>query len=188
MNTIAVISHFRLEQVLVVGHSLGGLISLHLAPKAPHAVKAMVLFGPVSPPSAISQHALAGRAAAVRQVGMAAVADIVISNAFASESFAKRPGEVALAREMLTRQDPQGYALAIEALINSTLPQLECINVPTKIVSGEEDKVSTVENGKSLVNSMGENAEQILLPGVGHWYMLEASARCSEIVKGLAIV
>ncbi|KAI8946312.1 alpha/beta-hydrolase [Xylaria longipes] len=183
----AVISHFQLEQIIVVGHSLGGLIALHLAAKVPHAIKAMVLFGPVCPPPATSQTALAGRAAAARKTGMAAVADTVISNAFAAESLAKRPGEVALAREMLTRQDPQGYALAIEALINSTLPQLRCINGRTKIVSGEEDKVSTVENGKYLVNYMGEHAEQILLPGVGHWYMLEASARCTEIIKSLVM-
>ncbi|KAI1737927.1 Alpha/Beta hydrolase protein [Xylaria scruposa] len=182
----AVISHFRLKQVVVVGHSLGGLISLHLAAKVSHAVKAMVLFGPVCPPPAAGQTALAGRAVAVRKVGMAAVADTVISNAFASESLANRLGEVALAREMLTRQDPQGYALAVEALINSTLPELNCISAPTKLVSGAEDKVSTVESGKSLVTYMGVHAEHISLPGVGHWYMLEAPARCVEIIKSLA--
>ncbi|KAI1751972.1 alpha/beta-hydrolase [Xylaria castorea] len=183
----AVISHFRLEQVIVVGHSLGALISLHLAAKAPHAVKAMVLFGPVCPPPATGQIALAGRVALVRKAGMAAVADTVISNAFAAESLANRPGEVALAREMLTRQDPQGYALAVEALISSTLPELNCISIPIKVISGEEDKVSTVESGKSLVNDIGEHAEHISLPGVGHWYMLEASARCTEIIKSLAM-
>ncbi|TRX98032.1 hypothetical protein FHL15_001242 [Xylaria flabelliformis] len=181
----AVISHFNLEQVVVVGHSLGGLISLHLAAKVSHAVKAMVLFGPVCPPPAAGQTALAGRAAAVREVGMAAVADTVVSNAFASESLANRLGEVALAREMLTRQDPQGYALAVEALINSTLPELNRITIPTKLVSGKEDKVATVESGKSLVTSMGKHAEHISLPGVGHWYMLEAPAKCVEIIKSL---
>ncbi|KAJ8130853.1 hypothetical protein O1611_g2775 [Lasiodiplodia mahajangana] len=149
--------------------------------------EALVLFGPVCPPPATAQTALADRAAAVRQNGMAAVADIVISNAFAPESLVKRLGEVALAREMLTRQNPEGYALAVEALKNSTVPQLGCISAPTKVVTGEEDKVSTVETGRFFVDNIGKHAEQIVLPSVGHWHMLEASARCVEIIKNVAV-
>ncbi|KAI0414671.1 Alpha/Beta hydrolase protein [Xylaria grammica] len=183
----AVISHFGLDRIILVGHSLGGLISLHLASKIPHAIAALVLFGPVWPPPAGSQAALASRAAAVRQGGMASVADAVISNAFATGSLRERLGEVALAREMLTRQHPEGYALAIEALKDSAVPQLKAIVAPTKVLSGEEDKVSTVETGKSLASGIGEHAEQILLPGVGHWYMLEASTKCAEIIKSVAM-
>ncbi|KAJ3572095.1 hypothetical protein NPX13_g5162 [Xylaria arbuscula] len=183
----AVISHFGLGQIILVGHSLGGLISLHLASKIPQAIAGLVLFGPVCPPPADSQAALASRAAVVRQSGMASIADAVVSNAFATESLRERLGEVALAREMLTRQHPEGYALAIEALKDSATPQLKAIVAPTKILSGEEDKVSTVETGKSLANGIGEHAAQILIPGVGHWYMLEASARCIEIVRSLVM-
>ncbi|KAI1126606.1 Alpha/Beta hydrolase protein [Nemania abortiva] len=182
----AIISHFRLESFIVVGHSLGGLLSLHLAAKAVHAVKALVLFGPVRPPPAAGQSALADRAAAVRQSGMAAIADTVISNAFAPESLVNRLGEVALAREMLTRQDPEGYALAVEALKNSTVPQLDSVNAPTKIVTGQEDKVSTMEAGRFFADNIGKHAEQIVLPGVGHWHMLEASAECVEVIKSVA--
>ncbi|KAI0975091.1 Alpha/Beta hydrolase protein [Xylaria arbuscula] len=183
----AVISYFGLEQIILVGHSLGGLISLHLASKIPHTIAALVLFGPVCPPPAVSQAALTNRAMAVRRGGMASVADTVISNAFATRSLKERLGEIALAREMLTRQDPTGYALAVEALKHSTAPQLKAVVAPTKVLSGEEDKVSTVETGKSLVSDIGEHAEQVLLSHVGHWHMLEASTRCTEIIKSLVI-
>ncbi|KAI0110760.1 Alpha/Beta hydrolase protein [Nemania sp. FL0031] len=183
----AIISHFRLESFIVVGHSLGGLVSLHLAARALHTIKALVLFGPVFPPPVAGQTALEGRVAAVRQGGMAAIADIVISNAFAPESLVKRLGEVALAREMLTRQNPEGYALAVEALKKSMVPKLKCIGAPTKVVTGEKDKVSTVETGRFFIDNIGKHAEQIILPGVGHWHTLEALAQCIEIIKGVAM-
>ncbi|UKZ61386.1 uncharacterized protein TrAtP1_002651 [Trichoderma atroviride] len=178
----AVIKHLGLQSVVVVGHSLGGLVALLLAAKLPLLVKALVLFGPVRPPPEAGQKAMAARVETVRQGGMAAVADAVISNAFASESLKKRNAEVALAREMLTRQDPEGYAMAVESLKNSYAPDWKRIKALTAVVSGDEDKVSSVAIGKMVVSDLGDSADQVVLSGVGHWHMLEAPFKCVEII------
>ncbi len=125
---------------------------------------------------------MAARAETVRQGGMTAVADTVVSNAFASESLKTRNAEVALAREMLTRQDPEGYALAVESLKNSYAPDWKRITAPTAVVSGDEDKVSSVAVGKTIVSDLSDLAEQVVLTGVGHWHMLEAPLQCVEII------
>ncbi|KAI9897934.1 hypothetical protein N3K66_006294 [Trichothecium roseum] len=136
----AIIGHLGLQSIVVVAHSLGGLIALHLAAKISDAVKALVLLGPVRPPSKDGQEALSARAEAVRKHGMGNIADTVVSNAFSSESLVKRKAEAALAREMLTRQNSHGYALAVEALRDSDAPQWARIKSKTIIVSGEQDK------------------------------------------------
>ncbi|KIW72214.1 hypothetical protein PV04_00424 [Phialophora macrospora] len=179
----AVLNELNLSNVNVVGHSLGGLVALHFAAKAPDKVKALVLFGPISPPPEAGQQALKGRAAAVREKGMAGIADTVVGNAFAAESYKSRRGEVALAREMLTRQDPEGYALACEAAANSIAPDFGSIKGKVVVVSGKEDKVSTVQAGEATTQKLGSNATQEVIDGVGHWHMLEAKEKAVEIIK-----
>jgi 3-oxoadipate enol-lactonase len=172
-----------LENVNVVGHSLGGLVALHLAAKNPDKIKAMVLLGPISPPPEAGQKGLKGRAATVREKGMAAVADTVVGNAFAAESYKTKRGVVSLAREMLTRTEPEGYALACEAAANSTAPAFDKIKAKVVIVSGKEDKVSTVQAGAATTQNVGSNAKQQVLESVGHWHMLEAQDETIEIMK-----
>ena len=166
-----------------MGHSLGGLIALHLAAKRPEKVKGLVLFGPVSPPPEAGQKGLKARAASVREGGMAAVADTVVGNAFAPVSYTQRRGEVSLAREMLTRSDAEGYALACEALAKSSPAPFAQVKARTFVVSGEDDKVSTVSGGQSICSDLGHLAKQDILKDVGHWHMLEAPEESVRIIK-----
>lgn len=183
IRNLAVIDHLNLDSIVVIGHSLGGLVALHLAAKLPQKIKGLVLCGPVRPPPEAGQKALAARAETVRKSGMAAISDTIVSNAFAAESFTKRKAEVALAREMLTRQSPEGYALAVEALINCSLPDWGRIKAKTIVLSGDEDKVSTVAVGQMTVSDIGGHARQQSLPGVGHWHMLEAPLECVKAIR-----
>ncbi|EXJ76084.1 uncharacterized protein A1O5_00592 [Cladophialophora psammophila CBS 110553] len=182
-DCLAVMEELKLKKVNVVGHSLGGLIALHLAAEAPDQVKSLVLFGPVSPPPEAGQQALGGRAKAVRENGMVGIADTVVGNAFAPESYQSKRGEVALAREMLTRQDPEGYALACEALAKSQAASWDRVKASVVVVSGNEDKVSTVAAGETTTKNLGSNAKQTVLESVGHWHMLEATQKSIEIIK-----
>ena len=169
-----------------MGHSIGGLISLCLAAKRPDLVSGVVAFGPVQPPPEAGRAALATRSAAVRQRGMVAIADTVISNAFSGRSLASKRCEVALAREMLTRQVPEGYALAVNALARSAAPKWRQIRARIFVVSGEEDKVSTVAMGSDMVREIGSNAQQLVWKDVGHWHILENLDGCVKAIKSMA--
>ena len=168
-----------------MGHSLGALVALHLAAKRPDTIKTLVLFGPVSPPPEAGQKGLKARADSVRQGGMVAVADTVAGNAFAPVSYARRRGEVALAREMLARSEPEGYALACEALAGSAPAPAAEVKARVFVLSGKEDKVSTVAVGEKLCGSLG-SASQEVWDDVGHWHMLEASEKAAEAIKRAA--
>ncbi|KAK6952393.1 hypothetical protein Daesc_006929 [Daldinia eschscholtzii] len=183
---LAVIEHFRLKDILVVGHSLGGLISLHLAAKHPDIVKGVVAFGPVRPPPEAGKKALAARATTVRNEGMGAVADVVVSNAFSPKSLINKKGEVALAREMLTRQDPEGYALALDALAGSSEPGWKQIKASVLVLTGEEDKVSTATAGADIVEGIGSGARQIFFKDTGHWHILESTDESIKAIISIA--
>ena len=162
-------------------------MALHLASKLPsEVVKGLVLFSPVRPPPEAGRQALTARAETVRQSGMVAVVAAVCSNAFASESLSTRRAEVALAREMLTRQPSEGYALAVDALRNSAAPLWGSIRGNVIVVSGETDKVSTVAAGQATVADIGSHAQQVVLQKVGHWPMLEAPNESIDAIKQLA--
>ncbi|KAI0883743.1 alpha/beta-hydrolase [Annulohypoxylon maeteangense] len=182
----AIINHLELKDIVVVGHSLGGLISLHLAAKRPEIVKGVVTFGAVRPFHEAIQKALTARSSIVRSQGMVAVADTVVSNAFSTKSLASRKAEVALAREMLTRQDPEGYAQAVDALAQSSAPVWSQINCKAIILSGDEDKVSTLAVGANIVSDIGPNAHQVTCKDTGHWHMLESPEECIKAIKSAA--
>jgi len=169
-----------------VGHSVGGLVALHLAARRPEQVKSLVLLGPVLPPPEAGQKGLKARSAGVREGGMASVADTVVGNAFSPVSYTKKRGEVALAREMLARTDVEGYAQACEALANAGPVPWDKIKAPAIVLNGKDDKVSTVATGEKVVSSLGNDAKQHVLEEVGHWYTLEAPGDTVSYVRQAA--
>ncbi|KAI2782144.1 alpha/beta-hydrolase [Daldinia loculata] len=181
----AIIGYLGLKDILVVSHSFGGLISFHLAAKRPDIVKGVVAFGPVRPPPEAGQKALATRSATVRSEGIGAVADLIVSNAFSPKSLINRKGEVALAREMLTRQNPEGYALALDALAGSSAPAWKQIKANVLVLTGDEDKVSTATAGADIVKDIGSNARQVVFKDTGHWHVLESP---DESIKAIISV
>ena len=168
----------------MIGHSLGGLISIALAAKEPSLVSKLLLLGPVKPPPQAGRDSARARALAVREAGMEKVADTVIGNAFSPHALKSRTEIVSFAREMLARQPPEGYALALESLADSTDPDWSAVTAKTTIVNGSDDKVSplAVCNAMKdlLVNAM---VEVVTWDGIGHWHPLENTTGTVEMVR-----
>lgn len=180
----AVIKHFNLKDVTVVGHSLGCLVALTLASKHPNLVSNLVLYGPIKTPPQAGKDGAKARAQAVRSGGMAAVADTVIGNAFAANTLKEHTTVVALGRELLSRQDPEGYALACLSLADASDPVWENVKAKTVIVSGSEDKVAA----PTVCRAIEENLKNAKVSyhtweGVGHWHTLENPTGSVEVLR-----
>lgn len=182
---LAVIKHFHVKDLTVAGHSLGGLIALHLAAKRPELVRRLVLFGPVKTPPEAGQNGLKARAKTAREGGMGAVADTVISGSLSPTTLQSRPEVVGFARELLSRQQPEGYALACEALANSSDPEWDKIKAEVLIVGGADDKVSAAPTREAIAASLKEakKVEQVTWENVGHWLVLENPKGSAEVLK-----
>src|ERR1700733_1639649 len=78
--------------------------------------------GAVRPPDAAGRDAIASRAAVLRAEGTAAIASAIISRSLPPTTRARRPEIAAFVRELVMRQDPEGYADNNEALAEAVDP------------------------------------------------------------------
>lgn len=165
---------------------MGGLVALSLAAKRPDIVKQLVLFGPVKTPPEAGQNGLKARAKAVREGGMAAVADTVISASLSPSTLASKPEVVGFARELLSRQHPEGYAQACEALASGPDPQWGKVTAKVTIVAGVDDKVSAGAVLDAITANLtnAETVNRVTFERVGHWHTLENPKASLEALTG----
>lgn len=84
-----------------------------------------------------------------------------------------RPARVQALLNQLTACDPNSYAACCEALANADLrAELEGILVPTLIIAGHDDAVTTVDDAKALVAGI-PGAQCVILPA-SHLSSVEA--------------
>lgn len=165
--------------VHVVAHSLGTIVAQHLAVSHPDRVDSLALFGPlVAPPEAGRPGTLA-RAALARS-GVAAlqeIADAIVQAATSRETRAEQPAVLALIRESVMRQSPEGYAQSCEALAAAQSAAIEAIAVPTLLVTGDQDGVAPVANVQAMAARIRGSAVEVL-SGCGHWTTFERPLQC----------
>ncbi|MEA3083602.1 MAG: hypothetical protein QOC89_1299 [Paraburkholderia sp.] len=168
----------NIEQADVVAHSMGTIVAQHLAVKHPQRVKSLALFGPLLAPPDAGRDGIRQRAALARDKGVAGlqeIADAIVKAATSDETKAQRPVAVALVRESVMRQSPEGYAQSCEALAGAQPAPIEQIKVPTLLVTGDQDGVGKPD----AVKAMGERiagAKVVVLNGCGHWTTFEKPA------------
>lgn len=171
------------ESVHVLAHSLGTIVAQHLAVTHPGKVKSLLLFGPlVAPPDAGRPGTLAR--ANLARTGVAAmqeIADAVAQAATSKETKAEQPVVLALIRESLMRQLPEGYAQSCEALARAQSAAIEQISVPTLLITGDQDGVAPAANVQVMASRI-PGSEQIVLEGCGHWTTFERPQQCAEQV------
>ncbi len=181
---VRLLASLDIEAVHVVAHSLGTVVAQHLAVAHPDKVRSLALFGPlVAPPEAARAGTLAR--AQLARTGLAAmqeIADAIVQAATSRETKARQPAVLALIRESVMRQPPEGYAQSCEALAAAQSAAIERIAVPTLLVTGDQDGVAPAANVSAMAARI-EGSEQVVLEGCGHWTPFEQPQRCSEQLR-----
>ncbi|MDT7561973.1 MAG: hypothetical protein QOG76_597 [Pseudonocardiales bacterium] len=175
----AVLDALDVDSAAVVGHSMGTLVVRALAARHPAKVSALALLGAVREPPEAGRQAQRDRAAVLREKGTAAVAPGVVANALSETTRQRRPEVAAFVRELVMRQDPEGYARNCEALGGATDPGPIATSLPLLLITGDDDKVGPPEASQELADAHGNAAVEIL-PGVGHWTALEAAGPVTD--------
>ncbi|SHK20109.1 Pimeloyl-ACP methyl ester carboxylesterase [Pseudonocardia thermophila] len=178
----ALLDALQIPSAAVVGHSMGTLVVRTLAARHPGRVTAMALLGAVAEPAEAGRQAQRDRAATVRAQGMVAVAPGVVANALSETTRRDRPEVAAFVRELLMRQDPEGYARNCEALAAATDPGPIDSAVPLLLITGTDDKVGPEQVSRDLAAAHGGATVEIL-PGVGHWTALEAAGPVTDLLR-----
>ncbi len=175
------LSGAKVRRAVIVAHSMGTLIAQRMAVTAPHRVEALVLFGALTEPPEAARAALRERAEAAERHGMAGIASAVAEASLSTRSRTDAPATQAFVRESLMRQDPRGYAVHCRALARAERYPPMKIRVPVRLVTGAEDRVAPPAMAEALHRAL-PFSRLTILPGVGHWPMLEAPAAARAAV------
>jgi 3-oxoadipate enol-lactonase len=165
-DVLALLDELGLERVSFCGLSIGGAVGMWLALEAPERLAGLVLCCTRSafpPPEQWAE-----RAAAVRDGGVAVVAEAALGRWFTERFHAEHPEVVDAFRTMLVETPAEGYAACCEALATFDLgSRLGAIAAPTLIVSGEHDPVAPPESGEALAAAI-PGATHTVVEGAAH--------------------
>ncbi|WP_375262035.1 alpha/beta fold hydrolase [Palleronia sp.] len=167
------------QDAVLVGHGLGGMIAQALAVKRLNLVRALVLTGSAAKRGTAAQWQ--AEAEAVARGGMEAVAKnrAVI--------WAPRRADPAPLRDRLLRCDPRGYRGACTAIAGTDLMAATAtLRLPALVLAGTDDRVVPPDLARETA-SLIPGAEIALLSGAGHVAALDApddlSRRISDFLS-----
>jgi pimeloyl-ACP methyl ester carboxylesterase len=168
----------------VVGHSLGTIIALKAAARAPEVVRAIVSVGGLAEPLPLTRARLRDRAALIRRVGMVGLADSIFPVVFGEMYRTHNFDEVALLRTLLEWQSPENYAEIAEALATvSAVKEAHDIRVPVLAITGDEDRYAPPDAVEAFLATVAGPTQHHRIPNCGHMPFFEAPAEFIRAVS-----
>lgn len=178
------LDHLKTRDVILVGLSIGGLISLALHASRPDLIRKIIFCD--------SAHRIGnaamwnGRIEATRSKGIESFADGVMENWFTLEFHANRADDLAGYRTMLVRQPPQGYIAACDAIRDADFTEAaKAINVPSLCVVGDQDGSTPPDVVKSLADLVPGSRFEVIA-SAGHIPCVEQPEALTALIRGFA--
>lgn len=172
-DALAVLGAAAAPRAAVCGVSLGGMVAMTLALRAPERVDALVL---ACTSAQMDPAAWQARIDTVRGQGLAAIADLAMERFFSERFRRQAPGVVATTRAGLLAMSPDGYAGCGAAIRDMDLAdRLGGIGAPALVVVGERDASTPFEGHGDRV-AAGIPDARVARLDTGHLPSLEAPA------------
>jgi 3-oxoadipate enol-lactonase len=152
-DVVALLDALQIPSAHYCGLSVGGLIGQWLGTHAPQRFKSLALCNTAARIG--TTEVWNTRISAVREGGMAAIANGVVSRWF-TENFAKRaPEKVEFARRMLLHSPPEGYLATCAAIRDEDLrEQISRVNLPALVISGTHDTSTPAADGRFVAEKI----------------------------------
>lgn len=181
-NLLPLLDRLELERVSFCGLSLGGMVGMALALRAPKRVDRLVLCSTAAylgPPEGWLE-----RARLVRAEGTSSIAESVLGRWFTEEFRNERPATVAHFREQLEATPRDGYAACCEAIATwDARDRIGTIAAPTLVVVGAEDPATTTKHAELIAAGIpgarlevipdGAHLVNVEQPDAFDWALLE---------------
>jgi non-heme chloroperoxidase len=197
-----VLVHLELTNAIVVGHSMGGMVTQLLALRQPevlarHAAGIVLvattagptLSGPAALGAIDSLVAVAGyglRHSARQGRGLLPYRDLGTWIMRAQFGTNPSPAAMELVRLITARMSPAAMAELIPGLLSYDIrDELGKIELPTRIVVGTKDRLTPLRAARTMAAGIPDSTLEVY-DGVGHLVMLERSAALEELIETFA--
>lgn len=170
-DAVALLDATGLDRVAFMGCSKGGMVGQMLASRYPERLKELVLTATAAhlPPAELWND----RIAAVRQGGMAAVADATIDRWFTAVGQARLADQVARVKSALLHTPVEGFCGCCAAIRDmDQRGSLPSIGVPTLILVGEHDPGTPVAAAEFMHQRI-KGSMLSVLPDCAHFSHVE---------------
>tara|TARA_Y100001970_G_scaffold294331_1_gene450734 strand:+ start:40599 stop:41687 length:1089 start_codon:yes stop_codon:yes gene_type:complete len=181
----SVISDFmnalQLDKAHLVGHSMGGAISLSLAIQSPEKVASLSLIGSAGLGAEIDSEYLTGFVKADRRKEMKEQA----MKLFGDSSLVTR----SLVEDLLTFKRTDGVKLALETILSSFAPkgtqekvmrdEIKGLDVPIQVIWGSKDEIVPSSHSDGLP----ENVSVTVIEDKGHMVQMEAASEVNRVLS-----
>lgn len=162
----ALMDGWGVRGALVIGLSVGGMIAMALAGRRADLARALVLSDTAHKIG--TREMWDARIAAIRQGGIASIAEPVLQRWFAMEFRAARPTDLAGYRNMLTRTPVEGYIGTCATVRDADLTDVAGkLALPALCLVGAEDGATPPDLVRSLADLL-PNAHFEVVPRAGH--------------------
>ena len=173
------------EPIVLCGLSMGGYVAFQFWRKYRSRLRGLVLCDTRA--VADTSEAAASRlkmAAHVLEAGTVYVADAMLPKLFAPATFKDRPGVVDFERQKILAAQPEGVAAALRGLAArpAATGYLREIALPTLVIVGEHDAISTVDEMRGLAEQI-PHSQLVVIPDAGHMTPLESPAAFNAAIE-----
>jgi 3-oxoadipate enol-lactonase len=174
-----------LERVVLGGVSMGGYVVFECLRLFPQRISGLILAN--TRPEPDSEEMRENRKEMARRVadeGVGVLVELQMGRLLARSTLENNEEVVEKVRAMILESNPNGVVAALGAMRErpDSTPLLGKIEVPTLVIGGEEDAISSPE----VMGAMAEkipDSRHVTLPGVGHLSNLEAPEDFNAALK-----
>lgn len=177
------IAALEIQKPILLGNGYGGFVALLTAVRHPALASRLVLADCGAAFSEPGRAAFRGMSAAVKDKGLAAIADVAMRRLFAPDFQQLNPALVEARKQSFLAVDEQTFHGACAALANLDLrAQLRVVTVPVLVLVGEQDEATPPPMSRELAAGLPD-ARLIELPGLAHVPQLQAPQQFMSAIR-----
>ena len=183
-DALALLDALAIEKAVFLGVSMGGMVAMEAALRAPHRFAGLVVADSAAGFAPEARQGWDERMAAVRSGGLAPMVDTMMGRWFTDTYRRRAADQVAAVAARLRAAPVDGYLASCAAIRDlDVLPRLPELTCPTLVICGEHDPSTPLSLSEAIATALPD-ARLAVIPHAHHLTQLEFPETFNALVDG----